>query len=404
MSETLRHWLGSLEISDPAGQIILIGCGSPATLAAAAAKPFKRITVVEPDPAVCARLASAQDDARIEIRQIAAAEKSGDQTFSVRNWRAFSGLRPLGPGAALFPGLREERTLDAQTTTLAQLLEALALDPDAHNVLRVCLSAAGPVLASAAAMKTPPPFRDIFFDSAHEPAFQGDAPAREMAALLDGHGLSASVRADTDPDFPEFWLGAARNGAAVKELEAALDDARQQAKEHKAAAAALMRERDAAEARAKDAEARAETREARIKELTDARDALRQQTQEQLDEARSASSVALRMQALRDADLRDLQERYARVVEERDTQAALLQALTARLTEAESYLSQIGQDDESAEAGEVLPQSGGAAPVKSGAEKPARSRAEKAKARPASTKTKSATKSASGKKRGAKRS
>ncbi|NEV61132.1 hypothetical protein [Thiorhodococcus minor] len=76
---------------------------------------------------------------------------------------------------------------------------------------------------------------------------------------------------------------------------------------------------------------------------------------EQLDRAEQAQSmlqrdnaIALRMQALRAADLKDLQQRHAEVVEQKDKQAMLLKQLTERLTVASSYLHQLEHMGESA--------------------------------------------------------
>ncbi len=53
------------------------------------------------------------------------------------------------------------------------------------------------------------------------------------------------------------------------------------------------------------------------------------------------SAIALRLQAQRDVDLKDLQQRHADVVAQKDKQAQLLKQLTERLTLASSYLSQL---------------------------------------------------------------
>ncbi|MBK1649515.1 hypothetical protein [Rhabdochromatium marinum] len=53
------------------------------------------------------------------------------------------------------------------------------------------------------------------------------------------------------------------------------------------------------------------------------------------------NGVILRLQQLRDADLKDLQQRYAQVLEQKTKQDALLKQLTERLTAASGYLHQL---------------------------------------------------------------
>tara|TARA_R110002167_G_scaffold5075_2_gene23832 strand:+ start:731 stop:2113 length:1383 start_codon:yes stop_codon:yes gene_type:complete len=53
---------------------------------------------------------------------------------------------------------------------------------------------------------------------------------------------------------------------------------------------------------------------------------------------RQDMAIALRMQAVRDADLKELQQRYAKVLSIKDAQEALLRKLTERLSNAANYL------------------------------------------------------------------
>lgn len=62
---------------------------------------------------------------------------------------------------------------------------------------------------------------------------------------------------------------------------------------------------------------------------------------EEMEVLRLDLAAAVRLQALREADLRDLQARHARLVDERDHQEALLRQLTERLSVAADYLRQL---------------------------------------------------------------
>lgn len=58
------------------------------------------------------------------------------------------------------------------------------------------------------------------------------------------------------------------------------------------------------------------------------------------------NAIALRLQTLREADLKDLQQRYAQVIAQKNQQESLLKQLTERLTAASGYLRQLEQDAE----------------------------------------------------------
>ncbi len=62
----------------------------------------------------------------------------------------------------------------------------------------------------------------------------------------------------------------------------------------------------------------------------------------ELEKTKSDLSVAIRLQALRDADIKELQSRYAKVSEVRDQQRELLVKLQQRLGHAAEYLNQLG--------------------------------------------------------------
>ncbi|MFD2113977.1 hypothetical protein [Thiorhodococcus fuscus] len=72
---------------------------------------------------------------------------------------------------------------------------------------------------------------------------------------------------------------------------------------------------------------------------------------EQSEQSKAAlqrdNAIALRMQVLREADLKDLQQRHAEVVAQKDKQSILLKQLTERLAAASSYLHQIKHDGHS---------------------------------------------------------
>jgi chromosome segregation ATPase len=143
---------------------------------------------------------------------------------------------------------------------------------------------------------------------------------------------------------------------AEKAREADRAKADRDAEDLKAEIKAVGAERDRLKAQVAELNDALAERDKRLAELAADRDRIRRESDEAVAEARSSASVAVRMQALRDADLRDLQDRYASVVEERDAQASLLSALTARLSEAETYLNQIDGIPDASGAASTLPE------------------------------------------------
>ncbi|MFQ5437559.1 MAG: hypothetical protein ACE5DK_01885, partial [Paracoccaceae bacterium] len=145
------------------------------------------------------------------------------------------------------------------------------------------------------------------------------------------------------------------------------DEANKQAEELKLQADALAAERDAIQqqgeklTRERDkARQQAETRAGRVDEIKAARDdalkkiekmradlagAWKKVKEERADlkVAQKNLSVALRTQMLREADLKDLQSRYATLLAQKEAQDTLLRRLTASLNNAAEFLGQMGE-------------------------------------------------------------
>ncbi len=81
-------------------------------------------------------------------------------------------------------------------------------------------------------------------------------------------------------------------------------------------------------------------------QLSDAGEERVRALDEQLERARSDLSVSLRVQSQREADLADLQSRYASLLELKNRQQELLVKLGKRLGSASDYLRQLAVDDE----------------------------------------------------------
>ncbi len=189
------------------------------------------------------------------------------------------------------------------------------------------------------------------------------AHAAELGAARDAMATRiAELQTERDA------LQTERDAMAARTAE--LDAERQAAAEaREAAVAELQAERDAMASRIAELEAECqaatETRDrvgqehnamaAHAAELGAARDAMaaeRDRISQSLSEAQAAhaeqtellrgdAALAVRLQAMREADLRDLQRRHARLTAEKEQQDSLLHKLTERLTLAAQYLQEL---------------------------------------------------------------
>jgi FkbM family methyltransferase len=103
-------------------------------------------------------------------------------------------------------------------------------------------------------------------------------------------------------------------------------------------AIALAEAEQAGEARAQLAARERDGLAREVAELQAERERARSAQADRLEEMRGDLVLALRLQAQREADLRDLQDRHAALLAEKDRQDELLRQLTERLTLAAQYL------------------------------------------------------------------
>ena len=117
----------------------------------------------------------------------------------------------------------------------------------------------------------------------------------------------------------------------------------------------ISQERDACDATIAQLQAERDTMAAHAADLGAARDTMaaeRDRISQSLSEAQAAhaeqvellrgdAALAVRLQAMREADLRDLQRRHARLTAEKEQQDTLLHKLTERLTLAAQYLQEL---------------------------------------------------------------
>lgn len=214
--------------------------------------------------------------------------------------------------AALFPGLEKTGELtveqiapDALARRLVDLPRPLHFVIDAPGAEHVVLDA----VEAAGLMHD---VSRISLRCGFEPFFEGAEGVSALQKRLepDFRLLHKDI---TDPDWPECLFETDINSRRIAKLKEALS-------KHEAEAANLRGQIDK-----------------QAKELVQTRTTIDKLTNER-DKARTDLGIAVRVQALLQADLNDLREKYSRAEDVRTRQEHLLQKLTPRLQEAACQL------------------------------------------------------------------
>jgi hypothetical protein len=131
----------------------------------------------------------------------------------------------------------------------------------------------------------------------------------------------------------EARLDKDRNRQQVAELTKLRDELAQIARQHQDKLDQAARTRT-------ELDAKLASQHEQLQERTQREDALRQE----LRDARQTAALSMKLQTLRESDLRELQSRYESSAETQEKQQLLLRKLSERLTAASSYFHQIAQE------------------------------------------------------------
>lgn len=369
------------DLSAPLDHILHIGAGDGAELAAWQAAGAREITLVEAD-ADTARALATRLAGQPGLRVIAGAVSAdpAPRPFRITNLPALNSFRAPEGIEALFPGLR---TLGREVVTPLDPVALVAGLTPGTGAAALVIEAPGEALGILQALDGAgllDRFEAIRLQEGDTPLYAGAPPAETIRDWLHEAGFRAEFEpVPDDPDRPHLIArcdGTARKqDAEIRMLQADLAEAEAEATRQAARAEAALAERDAAEAVAErlraeretdaaaaetmrselarlealasDGTALSEAREAAAG-ITAERDAARaevetlrhqlgtawqkvEERQADLKLAQQNLSVALRMQALREADLSELQDRYGALLARARAQDALLDRLAACL-------------------------------------------------------------------------
>jgi hypothetical protein len=384
------------------GSIIHIGAGGGAELEGYLAGNAERIILVEPEPDRAAALERrCASDPRTLVIAAAMTGEIGEAELKTFNIRALDGLHYPEHAKGIYPGLRILDQMIVPTLSPAGLLERIGSMPGPVRLILHATGMEADILNAWPAGDALAQIDRVELRCSASSLFEGGSDMAGLRELLQNLGLDVVHSDMSDPDWPKLVLRSnplrlefearlseaetARQAAAgiveardirIHELESQLSKLRRRrdawrAKRNTVARAAKKSEaaRVAAEGALETTAETAAARDVRIKELeaqlaeaeaarqaaiTNAAQAtenarvqaeaaqnnLKARTGEQAT-ARADLAVALRMQAILQSDLRDLQIRYAETLEVRQQQENLLRKLTPRLQEAARHIQDI---------------------------------------------------------------
>ena len=368
--------------------IIHIGAGDGVELDGYLAGDAERIILVEPEPDRAAALERrCGNDPRTLVIAAALTGAVGEAELKTFNIRALDGLCSAEAAKSIYPGLRLLNRMVVPTLSPGRLLEKTGALSGPARVILHATGMEADILRAWPTEDLHSTIDTIELRCTASSLFETGSDLASLRELAQSLGLE-EVQSDlSDPDWPKLVLRSnplrlqldaqhllnhqlevklseaekavesaiearAARDVRIKELEAQLVQAESA---HKEAAKASRTEAEEALKAATDAMG---ARDVRIKELevqlaqaeTDRQSehAKAESLQETLiartaehAAARSDLAVALRMQAMLQGDLRDLQTRYAETLSVRQQQEDLLCKLTPRLQEAARHIQDL---------------------------------------------------------------
>ena len=303
--------------------IVHLGAGTCSDLARWQAANPRRIVLVEPNPHHTHHLtAHARGDERVHVFQQAVGDPGASPRLRRFNIPALSSLREPTGLLEIFPGLHTERELDVEVIETPAFVQSLELETDHKHWLVIDTPGEEAAIVNALhASGQLNQFERIVLRCGVEPLYRDSERAAVVLGRLREAGYDIEQRDDSDPDRPSWTLD--RNALRLdnQALRLRIAELEQQTNE-------LAQERDK---RANEAE----------------------ETHKALERMQDDLSVALRVQHLRDADLKELQGRYEKMLTVKERQDELLAKLTSRLELAAHHLQALETESNPDEQGDL---------------------------------------------------
>jgi hypothetical protein len=329
------------DLERPIAHIIHIGAGTGRDLPAYLTANPAAVTLIEADPETAAQLSvTAAAHPSVTVIEAAVSANLRKRAFRRTNFSDLNSFRKPTGLQELFPGLRTLSREAVKPTDPVRLVRDLDLSRKGSNLL--VIEAPGEALGILKALKTADlllGFDAIRLQEGYEALYHLAPTAQDIRSFLVDAGYL--VEFETNPEDPERPYLSARVDRKALETARRISDLT-----------------NAATQKAEEQRARLEKRDSEIKQLQEDRDAAAQKAEEQrarLEEvereaeamrdelagAQQNLSVSLRLQMLHDTDLKNLQQRYASLLQSKDAQDKLLERLTVSLSNAARYLQEM---------------------------------------------------------------
>lgn len=317
--------------------IIHLGAGLCQELDCWRASGAKRIILVEPNPELLCELQSRVGATEpIEIVSSAVSDQAGCQPLVLYNFPLASSLRtPVN--LKTLPGLKQIGSTLVEAKSIDELLSTLQLSEDGEHWLVIDTPGEEASILEGLDQKGYLYwFKRIFLTAGLEAFHEGASSASVLNQYLQEQGFRVDGLDDTsDRDWPRYFFVLDPVALKNRELLRELNETQRLHQEEQSA-----RLLEHAEQEALTNQLQLETASVQRKlEIT----------LEKLQKHKADLSIALRLQTMRENDLRELQERYGQLSEINREQRELLGKLHQRLTLAAKYLALAENSDQPAD-------------------------------------------------------
>lgn len=306
--------------------------------------PFGQVVLTAPDPAAVAHIRTRfPETSNAQIIPAALGDRDGQVELLQYNFPGLTSLHP--PGAALrdlFPGLRIKARKQVQILSAGNLMKRLANAPRPLNLFIDAPGSELDILQAFQAAGALDETRDLRIWCSTGPLFDTPSGAPTLSSVrswLEARYFRFTGTDEQDPDWHEIRF-------TLNQAELELDLARTELE--------TLRESQAMQlSNAQDLEDLLDIRDAQISELEAALSEAQAPKPEpeadpeiarQIAALQSDLALALRLQAIAQADLEDLRGKYRENQGIRASQEDLLRQLTPRLHQAAQQLRAIAPD------------------------------------------------------------
>jgi FkbM family methyltransferase len=342
----------------PPNCLIHVGAGECEALTVYRQWEKCRTILIEPQPILASSLESKTIGAQnIEVLQAAVSIEKGQRQFHVFNFRELSSLEKPDRLHELFPGLEIQKQFAVKVFTLTDLVRKFSINSSSENWL--VIDAPGSeesILESLPIGHEAAVFSSVFFRSSCR-HFNSSSNEALIISTLNEKGYDQIGRSDfSHPSTPRFHMRfnpiRLKNAGLTSKLEGR-DRELSKMKETFEKSISELEDRNnqitsfkkQLADQASQFEEQEKTRLATEKSLAEQVE----QLQTMISETKSDLSTSLRLLALREADLRELQNRYGDLLERKKEYENLLVKLRKRLELAADYLLQNQPTEEDVE-------------------------------------------------------